>query len=124
MRALFDRFRTAPHALRRVAVYVLLAAFAAQGLLTQGHRHFADAGAAVAGLSVAVDKTTGKQPLKGDQSNCPICHAASVAGAFFAPTASALWVPSLGALVKPRDERVVVVERFAIHWRSRAPPQV
>lgn len=122
MRALFDRFRAAPHALRRVAFYILLAAFAAQGLLTQGHRHFADARVAVSGL--AVDQTTGKQPIKADQSNCPICHAASVAGAFFAPTASALWVPSLGALVKPRDERVVIVERFAVHWRSRAPPQV
>lgn len=124
MRALFDRFRAAPHALRRVAVYVLLAAFAAQGLLTQGHRHFADAGAAGSGLSVAFDQTTSKQPIKGDQSSCPICHAASVAGAFFVPAVAVLRVPSLSTLVKPRDERVIVVERFAVHWRSRAPPQV
>ncbi len=111
---------------RQAFVALVLAAFVAQGLITQSHRHAAstDTALAFADASDDTDRPAPKAPIKDDQSNCPICHAASVAGAFFASTGPVLRVPSLSALVKPRDERAVVVERFAVHWRSRAPPLV
>jgi hypothetical protein len=124
MRALFHRFRADPHTLRRVAVYAVLAAFMAQGLLTQSHRHFAEPGFLVSGISAALDPESDKRPLKSDRNNCPICHVASIAGALVAPTTSILKAPSLGTLIGPRDERVVVAEHFTVHWRSRAPPLV
>jgi len=111
---------------RQAFVALVLTAFVAQGLITQSHRHAAsgDAALALADVSDGAGHPAPKAPLKGDQSNCPICHAASIAGAFFASAGPVLRVPSLSALVRPRDERTIVVERFAVHWRSRAPPLV
>ncbi len=109
---------------RLAFVCLVLAAFVGQAVLTQGHFHWAaDAGSVLADASGA-HAPGEKQPIKGDQSNCPLCHAAAVAGAISVPTAPALWVPSLSTLSKPRDERAIVVERFSAHWRSRAPPAV
>ena len=110
---------------RQAFVALVLAAFVAQGLVTQGHWHTASGdGALLLSDASAGDHPAPKTPIKGDQNNCPICHAASIASAFFASAAPILRVPSLSTLARPRDERSVVVERFAVHWRSRAPPLV
>jgi hypothetical protein len=111
---------------RQAFVALVLAAFVAQGILTQSHWHLASGDTTLAAFdaSADADHRAPKAPVKGDQNNCPICHAASIAGAFFASAAPMLRVPSLSTLFKPRDERVIVVERFAGHWRSRAPPLV
>ncbi len=116
----------------RALVHVVLAAFIVQGFVTQGHMHWGGAGqefAAVASHAGAATtdatKAGSKQtPANRDHSNCPICHAASVAGAMFASAAPILRVPSLSTLVPERDERSIVVERFTAAWRSRAPPSV
>jgi len=115
----------------RAFVHVLLVAFVLQGVATQGHAHWATAGGKVlsaiafqADAPSSASKTGSKQTPAGDHSNCPICHAASIAGAAFASSAPVLHVPSLSALLPERDERRIVVERFAAAWRSRAPPSV
>jgi hypothetical protein len=111
---------------RRAFVCLVLSAFVAQSLITQAHVHWAavDSGSVLADASAALQPAGGGSPVKGDQNTCLVCHAASVAGAISMPTSPALWVPSLSTLTKPRDERTIVVERFAAHWRSRAPPAV
>jgi len=111
---------------RRAFVCLVLSAFVAQSVITQVHVHWAaaDSSSVLADASAALHAAGGGSPVKGDQNNCPICHAASVAGAISVPVSPALWVPSLSTLTKPRDERTIVVERFAAHWRSRAPPSV
>ncbi len=109
---------------RQAFVALVLAAFVAQSALTQGHWHTAAGEPAFASSDVSPASGHPGKPIKGDQTNCPICHAASVAGAFFASTAPALRVPPLGTRAGPRDERAVVVERFVAHWLSRAPPAV
>jgi hypothetical protein len=115
-----------PRDWRRAFVCLVLSAFVAQSLATQGHMHWAvaDADSVVADALGAGHAPGGGSPVKGDQNNCPVCHATSIAGAIAVPSAPALWVPSLSTLIKPRDEREIVVERFAAHWRSRAPPAV
>jgi len=119
---------------RRAFVYLVLATFALQGFVTQGHMHFGapaqkSIGATQQSSSGVTLDATAKfpaKPLPGerDGSNCPICHASSIAGAMFASAAPALRVPSLSSLVPYIDERSVFVERFTAAWRSRAPPTV
>lgn len=119
---------------RPALVYLVLTAFVLQGLVTQSHMHFAAAAqqksmAAAQLTSSATLGVTAKSPVKQtpgerDDSNCPICHAASIAGAMFASAAPMLRVPSLSSLVPYVDERSVLVERFTAAWRSRAPPSL
>jgi len=112
---------------RRVLVCVVLAAFVAQGIVTQSHAHWGGLGQNLlaSSLQVAGGAADPKQtPVKRGDANCPICHAVSIAGAFFAAASPILRLPSLSTIVLPRVERSVVVARFAAAWRSRAPPLV
>jgi hypothetical protein len=108
---------------RRAWVYALICAFVLQGVITQGHFH-AFAGAAPHAISLADNGASQSKQAPGDRDDtkCPICHAASVAGAFFAAAAPILLLPTLDALIPQRHERTIVVERFTAAWRSRAPP--
>jgi hypothetical protein len=119
---------------RGAFVYLVLAAFALQGSVTQSHLHV---GALAQQATVATFQSspglsleaTAKAPVKPlpsprDDNNCPICHAASIAGAVFASAAPILRVPSLSSLVPYVDEHAVLVERFTAAWRSRAPPSL
>src|SRR5262245_11456491 len=116
---------TKPRDWCRAFVCLVLATFLAPSLIAQGHFHWNSSGLErLASAAGDLHTPDGKGPIKGDQSKCPICHAASVAGALAVPNAPALRVPALSTLIKPRDERAIVVERFAAHWRSRAPPAV
>jgi len=117
---------------RRAFAYLVLVTFVLQGFVTQSHMHFgAPAQKAAAGTHQsasgavlgATQKSPGQQSPGGrDDGNCPICHAASIAGAAFASAAPMLRIPSLSSLVPYVDERSILVERFTAAWRSRAPP--
>jgi hypothetical protein len=111
----------------RALVYLVLAAFVFQGFLTQTHTHWSNPVQKVSvggALSDAVKSASKQSPGDRDDGNCPICHAASIAGAMFASAAPMLRVPSLSSLVPYVDEHNVLVERFTAAWRSRAPPSV
>ena len=116
----------------RALAYVVLAAFVLQGMVTQNHLHGAFAAPAFSsdvhqdGVALADAGKAGSTQLPAGEHdrNCPICQAASIAGAAFASSAPILRVPSLSTLFVARDERTIVVERFVAAWRSRAPPLV
>ena len=71
---------------RRALVYLVLTAFVLQGLVTQGHMHFVASAQkvfaaqhSVSGvtLDAKADTPVKPSPRERDDSNCPICHAAS-----------------------------------------------
>ena len=108
----------------RGVVLVLLAAFVLQTVSLAAHIH-APGTAGAAGISDGEKAADGKPaPLKSEQRDCPMCQVSTASSTFFAPAAPALRVPEIFELPQPRDETVVAVERFATHWRSRAPPTV
>lgn len=116
----------------RALVYAVLIAFVAQGVIAQSHFHVGGAGGVGAfahgvlgdAAPASPGKSDSKQAPRGAHTNCLLCHAASLAGAYFASAAPILRVPALSTLFVPRDERRIVVERFAVHWQSRAPPSL
>ena len=103
-------------------VYAVLAVFVAQSVVAQGHWHVGSAALAPTAIATVADQPNGQQPGKGDPKSCPICHMASVAGAFFLPSTPGLRVPSLLGPLAPRAQQAIAVESAATHWRSRAPP--
>ncbi|MCE9522487.1 MAG: hypothetical protein K8S25_08670 [Alphaproteobacteria bacterium] len=112
---------------RRAFAMLVLAAFVLQGVITQSHSHSgapAKSVSVVAALGGVADAPAKPSPGDSGDANCPICHAASIAGAAVASAGPELRVPSLSSLVPYLDEHSVLVERFTAAWRSRAPPSL
>lgn len=109
------------------AVCLLLVIFVVQTAVTHSHFHLGAAGlATTAKADLASDASSKpvKAPLGHDELNCPLWHTAGVCGAAVAPVAGVFFVPLLGQARAPTDQRAIFVERFAAHWRSRAPPSL
>lgn len=105
---------------------LLLALFVLQGAVARGHFHFGAPGLATTAKATVADASGKpiKTPLGHDEANCPLLHAAGIGSTAVAPVATLFFVPPLGHARAPVDERTIFVERFAAHWRSRAPPTV
>jgi len=109
------------------AVCLLLALFVLQTAVTHSHFHFGAAGLAKTAQADPAKDAAGKPakaPLGHNEANCPLWHAAGICGAAVAPVANLFFVPPLGNARAPVDQRAIFVERFAVHWRSRAPPSL
>ena len=102
---------------------LVLAAFVLQTVATRSHFHLGSATLTIAKLDMS--ETAGKPlkaPLGHDESNCPLWHAAGICTAAVAASAFVLFVPQFDQARTPVDQRAIHFERFAAHWRSRAPP--
>ena len=109
----------------RAFVVALLAVFVLQTVSVAGHVHVpADAAKLSSADTGGASGESKRLPLKDDKRDCPMCQTASSSSVFFASSAPILRLPALHSTFVPRDETVVAVERFAAHWRSRAPPAV
>ena len=107
----------------------LLALFALQGIIAQGHTHTPSAGAGVVMFGdVVVAKTddrasSGGAPSAPDSSNCGLCQSLS---AGTAPLAIAipllLPVPEAGPEPRFVGAPVFTVRAVSYFWTSRGPP--
>jgi hypothetical protein len=115
---------------RDVASLCLLALFALQGIVAQGHTHTRSAGVSVAMFGDVVIANTdegaggGSAPNAPDSSNCGLCQSLS-AGA--APLAVAILLLLLPVPEAGPGPRFVGVPVFSVHavsyfWTSRGPP--
>jgi uncharacterized protein (UPF0212 family) len=106
----------------RALVYVVLAAFVAQGVVFLNHVHVAKS------ISLADAQQSGgpvkKAPLDRGDSNCPICTASAHAGVFVAANAPGVHVQLIYSHAVKPNETIAAVERFVLPWQSRAPPSV
>jgi hypothetical protein len=124
---------------RAVAVYLLVAAFAFQGYVTQSHIHFsstpglsgkvADRSAPQSSDSIAGD--FGKQqkhdryPPNDDPSNCPICQQIALAGSFLTAGGISPIAPSklaFGFLISA--DVLVLISGVSHAWHGRGPPSI
>jgi|688.fasta_scaffold58358_2 hypothetical protein len=118
--ASFDLKQSAP---RRFITLFALLAFFLQGLALQGHLHQSfpapSAITAVSDLPAPAKKTD-----PSDQSHCRLCHELGQAGAFVAPTASAL-PAHLNFVAAIFIALPLLSDAFApaFAWQSRAPPR-
>jgi hypothetical protein len=119
-----QRFRDAAFDGRgyRALVYVVLAAFLAQGMVFSSHVHLAKS------TSLADAQQSGgtakKGPIERNDSNCPICTASAHAGVFVAANAPSVHVQLIYSHAVKPNETIAAVERFVLPWQSRAPPSV
>jgi hypothetical protein len=108
---------------RRLQSFALLflAAFAFHVAILRAHIHTGAATGASIDLADQAPATGGK-PVKHSEADCPLWHASATCGTGLIPTAAALVLPPKLSAEAPRDERNILLERFAAAWRSRAPP--
>lgn len=110
-------------ATRRFITLVALLAFFLHGITVQGHLHqslaLPSAMAAVGDLPAPLKKTDST-----DQNHCRPCQEITQAGAFVAPTASAL-PASLGVIAVAFVTLPLLSDAIApaFAWQSRAPPR-
>jgi len=113
---------------RRLLLALTLLAFGLQSYVTQTHIHFEpriaalfDGGAKAASAGKHQDRD--RYPANEDPANCPLCQEMLYAGHYVAPTAIALWLPTLSI------STIAIVVRAPSHfdavshiWHGRAPP--
>jgi hypothetical protein len=114
--------------LSRALVLLTLIAFAFQGYLTQTHIHIRSAETAavtdVLDGGFVTNKAPAKDlPVKGDESNCPLCQAFAGAGHFVTPASAAALLPSFTVSVIALVIRAIDATPAVSHiWLGRAPP--
>lgn len=110
----------------RAITWLVLLAFALQSFITQTHMHGAFGGAGDAQIVKTLADTpshTHKAPSE-NRADCPFCQAITHAGAFFTPSAPALFLPVTLAETLAPTFVARVAGSFSSHpWQSRAPPR-
>jgi hypothetical protein len=118
----------------------VLIAFLFQSFVTQTHIHFPGTTDRFDGINIALGKQDAAKaaPLKAsahkpaqnkkspadDTSNCPLCQASALSGAFVTPAAIVFVLPSLPLSIAPAIISLAAADAFVSHsWQGRAPPR-
>jgi hypothetical protein len=123
---------------RPFAAYLLVAAFAFQGYVTQSHIHVSSVPrisgkseergvlnfTGNAGGDIGKQQQRDQFPATDDPSNCPICQQIPLAGHFLAAQAiSPIPLQTISSDAFIGTDAVVLISAMSHAWRGRAPPK-